>query len=67
MILIRRWSEDQEAFHRKFTLCQEEWARLHATRKWPGGYRWFRSPNVTPIEYYRRPSIDVTTPNKRAG
>jgi hypothetical protein len=65
MALVRRWTKDAEDFHRKFSPCQEDWSRLHPTRQWPGGYRWFRSDNVTPIEYYKRPSIDTTL--KRTG
>jgi len=63
--LIRRYTKGLEDFHRKFTLSYEDWIK-HASTKWPGGYRWFRSPNVTPIEHYRRANLQATT-TKRAG
>jgi len=50
-------------FHRKYTKPHEDW-RLSGW-KWAGGYRWFRAENVTPLEYYKRPSIDTTL--KRTG
>jgi hypothetical protein len=40
----------EDAFWRKFTLPQED-------RDWPWdgvGYRWFRSPNIVPLEQHRR-------------
>jgi len=46
------------------TLPQEDRHKF-TSAPWSGGYRWFRT-NVTPIEHYRRPNIDVTAPNKRA-
>jgi hypothetical protein len=45
---LPRWDED--AFWRKLILPQEDRETL-----WEGkGYRWFRSPNVIPIEQWRR-------------
>ena len=64
-VLVRRYAKHTEDFHRKYTRPHEDW-RLSGW-KWAGGYRWFRAENVTPIEYYKRPSIDVTAPTKRAG
>jgi hypothetical protein len=44
--------EDREdAFWRKLVLPEEE--RLANGTVWRGGYRWFRSPNIIPIERYR--------------
>lgn len=65
--LVRRYAKNTEDFHRKFTLAYEDWIKRRALTKWPGGYRWFRSPNITPIEHYQRPIVQVTTPTKRAG
>ena len=31
----------------------EEDRRLFTTAPWDGGYRWFRSTNVVPLERYR--------------
>jgi hypothetical protein len=65
-VLVRRYVRQVEEFHRRFTLPQE--ARMQITdAPHTGGYRWFKSENVTPIEYYRRPEIQVTTPTKRTG
>jgi hypothetical protein len=52
MALERRRDED-EAFLRDLTLSVEDWPpewRL----KGHTGHRWFRSPNVIPMEKYRR-------------
>jgi len=62
--LVRRYTKATEDFNRELTWPQEDRHKF-TNAPWPGGYRWFRSPNVTPIEYYRRPSIDTTL--KRAG
>ena len=57
----KRYSEDDEAFWQKLVLPQEARVRLI---EWKGrGYRWFRSPNVVPIEHYRRPE---PTPQQKA-
>ena len=45
-------SED-EAFLRQFVVPAED-RHLFTTAPWSGGYRWFRSPNVVPIERWRR-------------
>jgi hypothetical protein len=45
--------EDDDAFMRRITYCEEE-RRLRTSAPWCGGYRWFRSPNVVPIEQWRR-------------
>ena len=45
--------EDDDAFMRKVTWCEEDRRRLHPSVPWNGGYRWFRSPNVIPLERYR--------------
>jgi hypothetical protein len=44
----------EHAFWRKLILPEEDRRRLMAV-DWDGkGYRWFRSPNVIPIEQWRR-------------
>ena len=45
-------SENEGAFWRKFVLPQEE--RMALGIPYRGGYRWFRSPNVIPIEQWRK-------------
>jgi hypothetical protein len=32
----------------------EEDGHLYTTAPWTGGFRWFRSANVVPLEQYRR-------------
>jgi hypothetical protein len=47
---------DEHAFWRKLILPQEDRDTL-----WEGkGYRWFRSPNVIPIEQWRRREDEET-------
>ncbi len=44
---------DEDAFWRKLVLPQED-----RSTPWEGkGYRWFRSPNVVPIEQWRRRGV----------
>jgi hypothetical protein len=64
-VLIRRYKPDDEAYRRQLTFAEEDRHRF-TTAAWSGGYRWFRSPNITPIEYYRRMDIPDTT-TKRTG
>jgi len=54
-IVLKRYTAREEAFWRKLLLPQE---RRHSFfPPWTGsGYRWFESPNVHPIEHYRRPN-----------
>jgi hypothetical protein len=49
----KRFSVKEEAFWQKRVLSEED-HRLMGV-EWKGGYRWFRSTNVVPIEHYRRP------------
>jgi hypothetical protein len=44
--------DDGEAFLGELVFPEEE-QRLFTTAVWSGGFRWFRSPNVVPIERYR--------------
>ena len=45
-------AEDKDAFWRKLVLPQEDRIRLGIP--WRGGYRWFKSSNVVPIEQWRQ-------------
>jgi hypothetical protein len=52
--LVRARTETDEAFWRKLVLPEDDPRRAG----WPhpaGGYRWFRSPNIIPIEHWKRP------------
>jgi hypothetical protein len=65
-VLVRRYVKQVEEFHRRFTLPQED--RMQITdAPHAGGYRWFRSENIIPIEYFKRTEIRATAPTKRAG
>ena len=44
-----------EAFLRTFTVPVEDW-HWTVRSKAHCGYRWFRSPNIIPIEKYRKPT-----------
>ncbi len=56
---LSHWDED--AFWRKLVLPQEE-----RSTPWEGkGYRWFRSPNIIPLERWKKrklsdSDVDVT-------
>jgi hypothetical protein len=54
---IRRYSEADEAFFRNLTFCEED-RHLVTSAPWRGGYRWFRSTNVAPLEQWRRRKTD---------
>ena len=49
--------DEDEGFLRK-VIFQEEDRHLYTSTPWRGGYRWFRSPNVIPIEQWRRSKSD---------
>jgi hypothetical protein len=61
--LVRTYTPAEEASWQRLTLPQEECA-LYTSATWHGGYRWFRSENVTPIEHYRRLQ---SVPQQKAG
>jgi hypothetical protein len=45
--------DEDDSFLQSLVLPEED--RIHRTSTpWRGGYRWFRSPNVIPIEKYRK-------------
>ena len=45
--------QENEEFLREWTIPEEDRAK-YTTQPWSGEYRWFRSPNVIPIEQWRR-------------
>jgi hypothetical protein len=52
-LLVRRYIKSTEDFHRKLTLPVED-KRPGAGATWyGGGFRYFRTPNIVPIEHYR--------------
>jgi hypothetical protein len=46
----KKEDEDDEAFLRSLVLPEEDRIRR---RVWTGGFRWFRSPNIVPLERYQ--------------
>jgi hypothetical protein len=53
-----REGRDEDAFWRKLILPEED--RLANGTVYRGGYRWFRSPNIIPIERYRNKRKKLT-------
>ena len=49
----KKHTDEDEAFLHQVIFAEEDRHRFTAT-PWRGGYRWFRSPNVIPLEHYRR-------------
>ncbi len=45
-------AEDEGIFWRRLILPEEDHLRMG--KPWTGGYRWFRSPNIIPIEQWRK-------------
>jgi hypothetical protein len=59
--LVRRYSTDDEAFWQRIVFPEEDRHRF-IRKPYDGGYRWFRSPNVIPIEHWRRARLPVQRP-----
>jgi hypothetical protein len=49
----RLTDEDDETFMRRIIFAEEDRHRFTST-PWRGGFRWFRSSNIVPIEQQRR-------------
>ena len=45
--------DEDEALMRKIIFPEED-RHLFTTTPWRGEYRWFRSPNIVPLERWRR-------------
>jgi hypothetical protein len=50
--LAAREESEEDAFWHRFVFTEED--RIVNGTVYRGGYRWFRSPNIIPIERYRR-------------
>jgi hypothetical protein len=61
VIGVDQQQNDDEAFLRQWTLPEED-RRKYTTRPWAGEFRWFRSPNVVPLEQWRRSKASETRP-----
>jgi hypothetical protein len=53
-VMLTQVRNDDDVFWRKLILPEEDRRRLSPDMTGKGGYRWFRSPNVVPIEQWRR-------------
>jgi hypothetical protein len=53
--------DDDEALLRSLIPSEEDRPKF-TTAKWDGGYRWFRSPNVVPLEQWRKRKQASTQP-----
>jgi len=65
-MLVRRYNATDEAFLRQVVIPEED-RHLFTAATRSGGYRWFRSPNVVPIEHWRRQNVQPTLSKSRAG
>jgi hypothetical protein len=55
-VIARRYNLQDEEFFRQVVFAEED-RRLFTTAPWHGGFRWFRSPNVVPIERWQRVEV----------
>ncbi len=46
-----------EEFLRSITPPEED-RRRYTSAPWSGGFRWFRAPNIIPLEQYRRRRLE---------
>jgi hypothetical protein len=53
MGLVRSYSEEEVEFFRAVVIPEED-RRLFTSVPWRGEFRWFRSPNIIPMEKWRR-------------
>jgi hypothetical protein len=58
---------NNEDWLRQWTIPEED-RRKHTSLPWTGGYRWFRSANVIPIEQWRKKwDSQAATPAPKSG
>jgi hypothetical protein len=56
--LKRRYNMKDEEFLRGVVFAEED-RHLFTTTPWHGGFRWFRSPNIVPIEHWQRVEVEA--------
>jgi hypothetical protein len=54
LVLSPNYGEAEERFWKQLVICEEDRPQF-TTSKQHGAFRWFKSPNIVPIEKYRRP------------
>jgi hypothetical protein len=57
-VITRRYNLKEVEFFRQVVFAEED-RHLFTTAPWHGGFRWFRSLNVVPIEYWQRIEVEV--------
>jgi hypothetical protein len=57
LVLSPSYGEDAAAFLRSITFPAED-LPLFTVAPPCGGFRWFRSPNIVPMEKYQRPGLE---------
>jgi hypothetical protein len=65
MALAGTHNADVQQSLRDWTFPEED-RHLYTTAPWRDEYRWFRSPNVVPIEQWRRKKAQGTPPSGTA-
>jgi hypothetical protein len=60
-----RYTEREHKFWQSLVLCEEDRWKVPHKAPWQGGYRWFRSPNIVPLEQWRRDNIEA--PKRKVG
>jgi hypothetical protein len=64
-MILKRYNLQDEIFLRRVVFPEED-RHLFTTAPWRGEYRWFRSPNIVPIEHWQTPVIDKEMPARSA-
>jgi hypothetical protein len=64
-MIMRRYTPQDESFFRQVVFPEED-RHLFTTAPWHGGFRWFRSPNIVPIEHWQRVEVEALAPARRA-
>jgi hypothetical protein len=57
-MILKRYTPQDESFFRQVVFAEED-RHLFTTAPWHGGFRWFRSANVVPIEHWRRVEVET--------
>jgi len=58
-MILRRYTPQDESFFRQVVFPEED-RHLFTTAPWHGGFRWFRSANVVPIEHWQRVEVETS-------
>lgn len=53
MAMLSLDQREDDAFLRQLVLSEEDRKHRYPATEWTGGFRWFRSSNIVPLEQYR--------------